>query len=280
MLPGMRRPGKPKDKTDQDLWIAPEEIEEARGSVDLNEVVAYNFRRARELRGLTQEETADTLARFLGTRLPQAGISAIERSFDGDRRREFDAQEIMAFACAFDLPMLWFFLPPPGDHRPLRRTSDRVNELYELVLGRPDQLDVLYERFRELGIPEPDEVDVRLAAMTGRPTERQVNDYRARRKELLLALVDEWADDLDKVAGEMGRFFDHLRAVGLRGLVGENTGDREFLYSAAQRHELRTELDTMAGAEEKVDEAIAERWRQVRPATEGPGTQDDEPGSE
>ena len=241
-------------KSDEELGIVPEALEEARGSVDLNQIVAYNFRRARELRGLTQEEAADQLARFLGQRLPQAGISAIERAYEGDRRREFDAQEIMAFACAFDLPMLWFFIPPPEDNRPLRRTSDRVDELYELMLGRADQLEVLYERFRELGIPEPDEVDARLARMTGHPTERQVNDYRARRKELLLALLDEWKDDLEEPVAEIGRFFDHLRAVGIRGFVGEHLGDRDYLYSAAQRHELRHELD-------RLTERDAERLR-------------------
>ena len=81
-------------------------------TANLNEIVAYNFRRARELRGLTQDEAAQALERYLGQRLPQASISAIERAFGRERRREFDAQEILAFACAFDLPMLWFLLPP------------------------------------------------------------------------------------------------------------------------------------------------------------------------
>jgi hypothetical protein len=61
------------------------------GVADLNEIVAYNFRRARELRGLTQEQTAVALERHLGQRLPQASISAIERAYEGERRREFDA---------------------------------------------------------------------------------------------------------------------------------------------------------------------------------------------
>ena len=103
---------------------------------DLNEVVAYNFKAARELRGLTQEETAQLLERSLGQRLPQASISAIERAYEGDRRREFDAHEILAFALAFDLPLVWFFLPPPGDTRRLYHTSNYVAELYGAVFGR------------------------------------------------------------------------------------------------------------------------------------------------
>ncbi len=93
------------------------------GEADLNEVVAYNFRLARELRGWTQEEAAQALEPLLGQRLPQASISAIERAYDGERRREFDAQEVLAFALAFDLPLLWFFLPPPANHRAINRPA-------------------------------------------------------------------------------------------------------------------------------------------------------------
>src|ERR1039458_1291193 len=109
------------------------QLDRSPGGADLNEVVAYNFKAARELRGLTQEETAQLLERFLGQRLPQASISAIERAYEGDRRREFDAHEILAFALAFDLPLVWFFLPPPGDARRLYHTSNYVRELYGVV---------------------------------------------------------------------------------------------------------------------------------------------------
>lgn len=84
------------------------------GTADLNEIIAYNFRAARELRGLTQDETAQRLEPLIGQRLPQASISAIERAYGGDRRREFDAHELLAFALAFDLPVVWFFLPVSG----------------------------------------------------------------------------------------------------------------------------------------------------------------------
>jgi transcriptional regulator with XRE-family HTH domain len=204
-------------------------------TVNLNEVIAYNFRRARELRGLTQPDAAVKLEPFLGQRLPQASISAIETSFGGDKRREFDAQELLAFACAFDLPLLWFFLPPPGDARRLQNTSDHVNELYRLVLGRQDQLDVLYERFRELGMAEPNEQDAAWAAVMQRPTAVTLNDYRHRRKELLLRLLDEYADRVDASADELGGFFDHLRQVGIRGLIAEQLHDIDYAVEPAER---------------------------------------------
>jgi transcriptional regulator with XRE-family HTH domain len=207
-------------------------------TVNLNEVTAYNFRRARELRGLTQPEAAAALEPFLGQRLPQASISAIERSAGGDKRREFDAQEILAFACAFDLPLLWFFLPPTDDTRRLEGTSEHVNELYRLVLGREDQLPDLYTRFRELGMAEPDAHDESFAAVMGTPTRTVLNDYGHRRKELLLALLAEHGDGVDAAADEIGAFFDHLRQVGIRGLLAEKADDPD-LANAAVRPRVR-----------------------------------------
>lgn len=203
-------------------------------TVNLNEVIAYNFRRARELRGLTQPDAAAALEPFLGQLLPQASISAIERSYGGDKRREFDAQELLAFACAFDLPLLWFLLPPPDDTRRLQGTSDRVNELYTLALGREDQLEELYARFRELGMTEPDVHDEHAAALLGAPTPAMLNDYRHRRKEMLLALLAEHADGVDAAANEIGAFFDHLRQVGIRGLLAENAEDPDLAVAPAK----------------------------------------------
>lgn len=212
--------------------VAGETVMPQPDAADLNEIVAYNFRRARELRNLTQDEAAVRLEPFLGQRLRQASISAIEGAFSGERRREFDAQEILAFALAFDLPLLWFFLPPPGDHRRLAGTSDRVNELYLLALGREDQLEVLYGRFRELGLQEPSGDDADLESLRGAPTERALMDYRRRRKEMLLALLDEYADGVDVQAQEIGRFFDQVRQVGIRGFVAAYADDADYAQPA------------------------------------------------
>ena len=105
--------------------------------LDANQVVAYNFRAARELRGWTQDHVAYLLAQHLGQQLPKASISAIERSVDSDRRREFDAQELVAFALTFDLPIVWFLLPPPGgEEYQLAGTQRSVLHLVRLLFGR------------------------------------------------------------------------------------------------------------------------------------------------
>jgi hypothetical protein len=202
--------------------------------VNLNEIVAYNFRRARELRGLTQEEAAIRLEPFLGVRLRQAAVSSIEGAFGGERRREFDAQELLAFACGFDLPMIWFLLPPPEDHRRLQGTSEIVSELYLLAMGRNDQLDLLRDRFRELGHAEPNEDDKALERIYGGPTDRTLADYPTRRKELLLAMLDRHADNLDAAAAARGGFCHPPRPGGIRGVVAEPAHDRDYAIPPAK----------------------------------------------
>lgn len=219
------------------------QAEEETAEVNLNQVVAYNFRVARELRGWTQEEAAEQLEPYLGMRLTQASISAIERAWDGDRNREFDAQEILAFALAFDLPLIWFYLPPPDDRRHLDRAHRRMNQLYEIILGREDQLEPIYQRLRDLGIREPTERERTMEAITGE-TPPSRTTYREHRKRLLAALLDDYADNLDQLADQYGQFFDHLRAVGIRGFIAEHTYDEALTYppeARAKISELRKE---------------------------------------
>lgn len=125
-------------------------------ALDANQVVAFNFRAARKLRGWTQEEAARRLAPYLGQVLPKASISGIERSFDGERRRLFDAQELVAISLAFDLPVVWFLLPPPSaiDYR-LSAAGRSLALLVTLLLGRDDQLDDIKGRMESSGRPDP-----------------------------------------------------------------------------------------------------------------------------
>ena len=78
-----------------------------------NQVVAYNLAAARRWRQWTQDQAAEALEPYLGTRWSKANYSAAERSIAGNRIRQFSADEIMAFAQAFEVPVSWFFLPPP-----------------------------------------------------------------------------------------------------------------------------------------------------------------------
>ncbi|WP_152990150.1 helix-turn-helix domain-containing protein [Sphaerimonospora mesophila] len=81
-----------------------------------NMVVAYNMARWRRAAGLTQEELADRLNRGLGEQVwSNASVSAAERSWDGRRVRQFDADTIASLATALGLPVSALFLPPADD---------------------------------------------------------------------------------------------------------------------------------------------------------------------
>lgn len=234
--------------------------------VDLNEIVGYNFRLARELRGWTQDEAAHRLEPYLGQRLPQTSISAIEGAYKaGDRaRREFDAHELLAFALVFDLPLIWFLLPPEDDRRLLQRAHRRVNELYEIVFGREDQLQPIYDRLSQLGIRDPTERDRKMEAITGQPAESQAS-YRSRRKRLLTALLDDYSDGLDRLADDYGVFFDHLRAVGVRGFVAEHTGDEDFTYKGGRNPDAPPSPQERRPYETPADDTSADQESQGDP---------------
>ncbi|MGH9287289.1 MAG: helix-turn-helix domain-containing protein [Acidimicrobiales bacterium] len=78
-----------------------------------NQVVAFNLAQAREWKGWTQDQAAEALEPYLGKRWSKASVSQAERSIAGKFVRNFDADEIVAFARAFELPLGWFFMPPP-----------------------------------------------------------------------------------------------------------------------------------------------------------------------
>ncbi|MGC2374263.1 MAG: hypothetical protein WA484_10350 [Solirubrobacteraceae bacterium] len=82
-----------------------------------NQIVAHNLRRARMLRGWTQEATATRLAPLLGTHWSKASFSAAERSVDSERIRQFTADDLTAFAAIFELPVGFFFMAPRGVER-------------------------------------------------------------------------------------------------------------------------------------------------------------------
>jgi transcriptional regulator with XRE-family HTH domain len=121
-----------------------------------NQLVALNLARARRLRGWTQEQAAEKLAPSLGVHWSKATYSAAERSATGERRRLFDADDLLAFARAFELPIGWFLLPPHGSE-PLLSTPDDPDGLPPTLIldwlyrEEPDELERVRQLCAELG---------------------------------------------------------------------------------------------------------------------------------
>ena len=106
-----------------------------------NQVVAGNLNRLRLRRGLTQAETAMKLSAVAGKEWTEAMVAHAERSVTGNRVREFTADDLVTFARAFDVPVLYFLTPPPTGlwvHVPGSRIDTLT--MLDAVLGRPDNL--------------------------------------------------------------------------------------------------------------------------------------------
>src|SRR5579863_6258293 len=81
-----------------------------------NQVVAYNLERLRTDRGWTQEEASRKLECYLGVRWSKASFSAAERSAHGKGIRNFNANEIVALARMFEVPLHHLFATPIHFH--------------------------------------------------------------------------------------------------------------------------------------------------------------------
>lgn len=126
-------------------------LEEGSGYADLpgrhvtmNQLVAYNLAYWRKVAGLTQEEFGERIG------WSKAAVSAAERSWDGKRTREFDADLLIAIATELDLPLAALFLPPEDDGIDTRYIfhnrdhGDWCHNMYDLIstiMSEPSQDD-------------------------------------------------------------------------------------------------------------------------------------------
>jgi hypothetical protein len=112
------------------------------------------------MRGWTQTRAAEKLEPFLGERWSKPSFSAAERSVEhGDRIRQFTADDLIAFAAAFELPVSFFLIPPPGVEQvgaQDARNTLSPSRLAELA-GPPPRVHIAAlaresaERLREIG---------------------------------------------------------------------------------------------------------------------------------
>ncbi len=116
-----------------------------------NQIVAYNLRNARLLQNWTQDTATEKLAPLLGVRWSKASYSAAERSVTGTRIRQFTADEIVAFATAFELSVSFFLTPPPGvDTIALPAATTKITPAALAdVVGPPP-----VEKIKRLGVKE------------------------------------------------------------------------------------------------------------------------------
>lgn len=195
--------------------------------LDVNAVVSYNVRAIRERRRMTQQGVADRLAQLTGHQLPQASISAMERGFDGDRRRRFDAHELYLLAQVFDVPITYFFIPPPDMTDTTLADSGRpVTELYRSLLGTDDQLDAIDERLSTIGVDSPGGASEVLTALFGADgaVGNWHDHYRTWRAERIAEVEKDLGSGLDEVAEFLADFAARIKALGPSGYLRSLSG--------------------------------------------------------
>lgn len=213
----------------------PADIERRESMLDVNAIVSYNLRWIRERKGWTQQQVADRLALMTKHQLPQASISAMERGFDGERRRRFDAHELYLFSVVFDVPIMFFFLRPPDVRGQLLADSERpVGELYAAVLGFERGLQFVDERLAELGVVAPDEDDVMTELLFGRDGRgtRWFRHFRLWRKERIDKIAKEHEDRLEEMADFLLMFARGIKTFGPRTYlqtVAHGEGEAAFM---------------------------------------------------
>ncbi len=127
---------------------------------------------------------------------------------ESDRRREFDAQELVAFALTFDLPIVWFLLPPPAaDEYQLAGTERSVLHLVRLLFGRDRDLHDLRLRFAQLKpnwfSSDPNAGERVMEEASDFPEDLTWNHFERARQEALLALVDQDASEIEQLVSEL-----------------------------------------------------------------------------
>jgi hypothetical protein len=184
-----------------------------------NQVIAFNLAQARQWKGWTQEQAAQALEPYLGKRWSKASVSQAERSIAGKFVRNFDADEIVAFARAFELPIGWFFMPPPPfSDRPgapvklktpdAERLGTALALLVDLVFG-DETNQVLLERRLDAWLqqrpPQLTEAQQRITGLV-----------RRRIESLARATIDdltEWQTKLRAMANQLEDLETRARAV-------------------------------------------------------------------
>ncbi len=157
---------------------------------------------------MTQVEVARRLGELTGHVLPQASISAMEHGYDGVRRRRFDVHELYLLSVVFEVPVVYFFLPPPADiDRALAGTGRPASDLYRVVLGRDDQLAAIDERCADEGgaaVPGPG---------GAAPWSDWACDFRAWRSGRLDAAARHCRGDVIDVVDALDTLADFIKEV-------------------------------------------------------------------
>ncbi len=190
-----------------------------------NQIVAANLARIRQRRGWTQAQTARELSAVSPKPWSEATLAHAERSVTGNRIREFTADDLIAFARTFDVPVLYFLTPPPRLFISVPdspRFGVTAAEMLQAVLGRPDNLA---------------EWEILLDEWTVDPDDQMPFPLNAAKREEVRVTAQEIA--LIRANHLVRKYFEGSDLLQLR----ETLLGLADLALAVEQHEALTELD-------------------------------------
>jgi transcriptional regulator with XRE-family HTH domain len=180
----------------------PQDLDELPGvHKTVNQVIAWNIAYYRKAAGITQAELGERTGRA------KRNISADERSWDGERTREFNAAELAALSAALGVPIGAFFLPPEDDgvtvrylFRPHGKEPDCLGMGDLMAMVMPDSQDDsramdAYRRRLTAAVRQymapvwSDEVARWMAAMTEEEIDAEAADELRAEREVLLRIA-------------------------------------------------------------------------------------------
>lgn len=172
-------------------------------TVTANQLVAYNLRRARELRRLTQQQLAERLGELTDGQWTKTSVSAAETSWTHGETRLFDATLLLALSRALELPLAWFLMPPDVDEPPIVVTTSpkRGDQGGEHDFDGADLVHAV--------VPEADEADPAWEQRLRRSYGDAVfewGDHGAQR----LATLRRWLISLEQLEEELQTSIDRL----------------------------------------------------------------------
>ena len=152
--------------------------------MDMTQVVGWRMSAARKSQGRTQEWVAERMTLFTGVNWTISTVSLAENSATSSRPRSFTANDIVALARTFGLPIPYFFIPP--DDPPMEPNFPGAPDagwscLVGLLVGSSDarkQLGVLLGKdwiLKPIPIPLDDLIDDSGDRALGVPKELQVS---------------------------------------------------------------------------------------------------------
>lgn len=182
--------------------------------VTMNQVVAMNLRRARLLRGWSLAEAGEALKDYLGAPWSKQGFSNAENA-TAAKVRNFSANEVVAFSLGFELPLLYFLLPPvEEDVEVVPAMGSKValshRSLWNLLIGTAGEdgvrlTDRIQAVFNALGGSKlQGELDDRIIAILRASIEGTVAKELGDARDVV-ATLREAADGLERTATALER---------------------------------------------------------------------------